>query len=366
MFRPMVRSPNQGQQSDRTANQQAASRGNVRRASSSGRGSNSQMLLEESSYEDLAAAVTRRLEIDKEAVAQQLASIEREEKQLDAKLQQLEEMEKRLLAVADNVDDVVELNVGGQLMSTTRKVLCSAEGSFLHGMFSGSFDTGLKRDKDNRFFLDVDPPLFGKILSHLRLRGIASPDFPAPLPQVPDDLRAEYDMLVKYFGLESFMYGDGGSSGNIFQKIAELAGVDQMKLQTHELIRIVLSSTGGVPASNHEEVLGPTGFHERSLENSYGANPNTITIRFWKHRVRVEGMELRVKVADASAHMSNQWTFRHGTEMTNMSHQFCRTESATGKLDVNFSPQFVDEVQWTFPRDFCLEHIVLHGRVMAN
>jgi len=245
-------------------------------------------------------------------------------------------------------------------------VLCSAEGSLLAGMFSGNFDDGLKRDKDNRVFLDVDPPLFSKILSHLRLRGIASPECPAPLPQIPDELRAEYDMLVRYFGLESFMYGDGGSSGNIFQKIAELAGVEQLKLQTNELIRIILSSTGGVPASNHEEVLGPVGFHERSLENSYGAHPNTITIKFWKHRVRVEGMELRAKVADATAHMSNQWTYRHGTEIVNMQHSFSRTDPATGRLDVSFSPTFVDEVQWTFPRDFCLEHIVLYGRVMPK
>jgi hypothetical protein len=323
------------------------------------------MLLEEANYEDLAAAVTQRLENDRESAKQQLASIERAEKQLESRFQQLEEMEKRLFAVADGCNDVVELNVGGQLISTSRSVLRSAEGSLLAGMFSGNFDQGLRRDKDDRIFLDVDPPLFNKILSHLRLRLIARPECPAPLPQVPDELRAEYDMLVRYFGLEHFMYGDGGSSGNILQKIAELAGVDQLKLQTSELIRIILSSTGGVPASNHEEVLGPAGFHERSLENSYGAHPNTITIRFWKHRVLVDGMELRAKVADATAHMSNQWTFRHGTEISNMQHQFSRSEPATGHIDVSFNkPSFVEEVQWTFPRDFCLEHIVLYGRVM--
>merc|ERR1719183_2464382 len=128
-------------------------------------------------------------------------------------------MEKRLNSIADGVSDVLDLNVGGQLISTTRAVLCSAEGSLLSGMFSGNFDGGLKRDKQDRVFLDVDPPLFSKILSHLRLRGIASPECPAPLPQISDELRAEYDMLVRYFGLEAFMYGDGGSSGNLFQKI---------------------------------------------------------------------------------------------------------------------------------------------------
>jgi len=324
-------------------------------------------LLEEASYEELAAAVTARLVQDRERAAQQLAEVECAERKLEEKQRALEEMEKRIFAITDSVDDVVELNVGGQHMSTTRAVLCSAEGSLLAGMFSGNFDTGHKRDKDNRIFIDVDPPLFAKVLSHLRLRRIASPDCPAPLPQIPEELRPEYDMMVKYFGLESFMYGDVGSSGNVFQRIAELGGIPQGKLQTHEHVRVVLSSTGGVPATNHEEVLGPTGFHERSLENSYGAHPNTITIKFVRHRVRVEAMELRAKVADIVAHMSNQWTFRHGNESVNMSFNFSRVEPETGRMETaGFGPSFVDEVVWTFPRDFCLEHIILYGRVMAK
>jgi len=269
----------------------------------------------------------------------------------------------RILTVADSIDDVVELNVGGQLMTTTRAVLCSAEGSLLAGMFSGNFDTGLKRDKDNRVFIDVDPPLFAKVLSHLRLRRFASPDCPAPLPHVPEEVRAEYDMMVKYFGLESLMC----SSGNIFHRIAELVGVPQAKLQTHEFITVTLSSTGGVPATNHEEVFGSMGFHERSLENSYGSHPNTIAVKFLKHRVRVEAMELRAKVSDIVAHMSSQWTFHHGNETTSMSFNFSRMEPHTGRMEVpGFGPLFVDNLIWSFPGDFCLEHMVLHGRVMAK
>ncbi|CAE8731641.1 unnamed protein product, partial [Polarella glacialis] len=130
-------------------------------------------------------------------------------------------------------------------------------------------------------------------------------------------------------------YGDTGTTGNIFFKIAELAGVEQSKLQTHDLVKLSLSSTGGVPASSHEEVVGMAGFCERSLENSYGARPNSVTVKFLKHRVRIEGMELRAKVADVLAHMSNQWTFRHGTghgtEIINMSYAFSRLEPCTAR-----------------------------------
>jgi len=233
--------------------------------------------------------------------------------------------------------------------------------------FAGKFDKSHKRDKEDRIFIDVDPPLFAKLLSHLRLRQIASPDCPAPLPHVHDDIRPEYEMMVKFFGLESFMYGDAGASSNIFQRIAEMTNLPQAKLQTHEVLRLMLSSTGGVPATHHEEVLGAHGFHERSLENSYGAAPNTITIRFLQHRIRVEAMELRAKTSDIVAHMSNQWTFRHGAETIKMSFNFSRIQRQTGRPETSgLGPAFVDEVVWSFPKDFCLEHIVLHGRVLAG
>mmetsp|Transcript_17867 Transcript_17867/g.37929 ORF Transcript_17867/g.37929 Transcript_17867/m.37929 type:complete len:342 (-) Transcript_17867:91-1116(-) len=330
--------------------------------------SSNRILLADASYEELAMAVTTRLAQDQDRAAQQLEELKAEQTKLEEQQKHLELMESRIFAIADSVDDVVELNVGGIPMSTTRAVLCSAEGSLLAGMFSGNFDGGHKRDKENRIFLDVDPPLFSKVLSHLRLRRIASPDCPAPLPHVPEDIRPEYDMMVKYLGLESFMYGDVGSSGNIFQRIAELSGVSQGKLQTSELVRVILSSTGGVPATSHEEVFSPSGFHERSLENSYGAYPNTITVKFLRHRVRVEGMELRAKVADIVAHMSNQWNFRHGSESTSMQYNFSRAEPSTGRIELSSScfTSFVDEVVWTFPRDFCLEQILLYGRVMVK
>jgi len=331
-----------------------------------GRGSS--VLLEDASYEELAEAVAARLAEDRSKATQRLAEVEAAERGLQAKKDLLEEMEQRIFAVARDAEDVVDLNVGGQPMSTTRAVLCSADGSLLSGMFSGNFDSGHKRDKEGRIFLDVDPTVFSKLLSHLRLRRIASPECPAPLPLVPEDLRPEYEMLVKYFGLENFMYGDVGPSGNIFQRISELTGVCQSKMQTKEFIRIMLSSTGGVPATNHEEVFGPVGFHERSLENSYGANPNTITVKFLKHRVRVEGMELRAKAADVVAHMSPTWTFKQGVEAAvHMSYPFSRQDLSTGRLPVASSGNaFWDEIVWTFPRDFCLEHVVLFGRVMVK
>merc|ERR1712217_234334 len=136
-------------------------------------------------------------------------------------------------------------------------------------------------------------------------------------------------------------------STNIFAHIAELSNVSQNRLCKSGLICLCLSSTGGVPIPQQEEVLGASGFNERSLENSYGCHPNVITIRFHKHVVHVDGMELRAKVADVMAHMSNQWTFRHGSDSVQMEFEFSRDSPCTGRLNVNVGSEFTDEIQWT-------------------
>ena len=49
-----------------------------------------------------------------------------------------------------NDDDIIDLNVGGQKLTTTRSTLCQVEGSLLASMFSGRWEDALKRDKDEK------------------------------------------------------------------------------------------------------------------------------------------------------------------------------------------------------------------------
>ena len=55
-------------------------------------------------------------------------------------------------------DDVIELNVGGEIMATTRSTLCQVEGSLLASMFSGRWEDKLCKDKQRNYFLDLDQP----------------------------------------------------------------------------------------------------------------------------------------------------------------------------------------------------------------
>ncbi|CAB4040842.1 SH3KBP1-binding 1 [Paramuricea clavata] len=98
-------------------------------------------------------------------------------------------------------DDIIDLNVGGQKLTTTRSTLCQVEGSLLASMFSGRWEDGLKRDKDGAIFFDFDPQYFVIILAYLRARKIATPENPVPAPKVPEEQAKHFNDLVQYLGL---------------------------------------------------------------------------------------------------------------------------------------------------------------------
>jgi len=93
-------------------------------------------------------------------------------------------------------DGVLELNVGGEIFTTTRQTLLKAEGSLIGVMFSGRYDSGPK-DKDGRVFLDRPPRWFAVILNSLR-SGIA-----LPVPEQEEDLE-ELKREIQFYGLENY------------------------------------------------------------------------------------------------------------------------------------------------------------------
>ena len=98
-------------------------------------------------------------------------------------------------------DDIINLNVGGVNITTTRSTLCQVEGSFLASMFSGRWEKSLARDENGRVFFDFNPQYFAFILDYLRAKKISTPENPAPLPKVPEDQVKHFNNLVEYLGL---------------------------------------------------------------------------------------------------------------------------------------------------------------------
>mmetsp|Transcript_70347 Transcript_70347/g.153271 ORF Transcript_70347/g.153271 Transcript_70347/m.153271 type:complete len:420 (-) Transcript_70347:66-1325(-) len=325
--------------------------------------SSSKVKLGEASYEELGNMLTKRVNEDLRQKDLRLQEIEAEEKAIDARLIAYQEMEAKILSMSNGDDEVIELNVGGTPMTTTRETLCLAEGSLLAGMFSGNFESGHKKDKEGRVFLDLDPPIFTKVLSYLRLSRLATSDILPPLPVVPQDLSAEYAMTVKYLGMEAFMQ----PMPSIFETIAKQENVPQDKLRTHGFVEITLSTNGGVPECEHEQVVGPRGFTGRSVENSFGCYPGELTIRFPKHWVSLEFMEIRARPEKLPAHMSNDWTFTHGDEKIKMHFEFSRTNHITGKLPIPKATKgprpSADVFHWKFTNDYCIERLDLFGTI---
>ncbi|XP_046331036.2 BTB/POZ domain-containing protein KCTD7-like [Haliotis rufescens] len=69
---------------------------------------------------------------------------------------------------------VVYLNVGGRHLTTTLSTLTKYPNSKLAGMFSGRHPVA--KDKDGRYFIDMDGDVFVHILNFLRIGTMPPPE----------------------------------------------------------------------------------------------------------------------------------------------------------------------------------------------
>jgi hypothetical protein len=72
------------------------------------------------------------------------------------------------LLLQSNTNDIIKLNVGGTLFTTTRQTLTKYIGSRLAEMFDPSLGTAPPMDSTGAFFIDRSPEEFGVSLKYLR------------------------------------------------------------------------------------------------------------------------------------------------------------------------------------------------------
>ena len=101
-------------------------------------------------------------------------------------------------SLGSGCQDLVELNIGGELVTAKRSTLCHVEGSLLASMFSGRWEKSLVRDASGRVFLDFDPKQFLVVLNHLRHISYTTACFDSSLAPEPD---AGFWDMVEYLGL---------------------------------------------------------------------------------------------------------------------------------------------------------------------
>eukprot|EP00927_Polykrikos_kofoidii_P010798 TRINITY_DN14565_c0_g1_i1.p1 TRINITY_DN14565_c0_g1~~TRINITY_DN14565_c0_g1_i1.p1 ORF type:complete len:333 (-),score=72.12 TRINITY_DN14565_c0_g1_i1:196-1194(-) len=103
-------------------------------------------------------------------ISDRLDDVSRQQENIVKESQLLDDEKAAMLVLGGAKDsDVLELNVGGRIMTTKRCTLTQLDGSVLEGMFSGRWDAGFDKDAAGRTFLDLDPDCFAEVLHQLRL-----------------------------------------------------------------------------------------------------------------------------------------------------------------------------------------------------
>ena len=129
--------------------------------------------------------------------------VESERAKIKAEIEAYKAEKERIEAVNARDDDLINLNVGGTKITTTRLTLCQVEDSLLAAMFSGRWEDNIKRDQDGAVFFDFNPQHFILVLDYLRVKKIETPENPPPLPKVPEDQEKSFNSLVQYLGLSN-------------------------------------------------------------------------------------------------------------------------------------------------------------------
>lgn len=94
----------------------------------------------------------------------------------------------------NNMDEIIELNIGGKYYSTKKSTLCSDKLSYFYHLFST--EGNIVRDKNNRIFIDRDGYTFKYIINWLRNKNYNS---------FPSSDHENYSLLIedtKFYGLK--------------------------------------------------------------------------------------------------------------------------------------------------------------------
>ncbi|UJR32777.1 hypothetical protein I4U23_020237 [Adineta vaga] len=95
--------------------------------------------------------------------------------------------------------DVIQLNVGGELIMTTRSTLTCISNSTLAIMFNGRWENELSRDKHGNIFFDFNPILFHHLLEQLRF--IENGNSVLFYPPFLSSLKTPFEKMLRKLGL---------------------------------------------------------------------------------------------------------------------------------------------------------------------
>jgi hypothetical protein len=124
--------------------------------------------------------------------------LEKEEKQLQMDREQFEQ--KKSTPKSVDHTDIFQLNVGGEIIITTRQTLIKIPKSTLSILFNGQWDNQLTKDQNGNIFFDFNPILFRHLLHQLQIIEINNSIQIYP-PSQPS-LVKPFNKMIKKLGLQ--------------------------------------------------------------------------------------------------------------------------------------------------------------------
>jgi hypothetical protein len=131
--------------------------------------------------------------------------IQKEENQLIIDREKFEQEKKQMRSSTDKID-VLQLNVGGEIITTTRQTLTKIPKSMLYLMFNGQWGHKLQRDQDGNIFLDFNRIIFRHLLDQLQAIDINTSIQLYP-PFQPSLIKA-FNKMIKKLGLQQMLLSD--------------------------------------------------------------------------------------------------------------------------------------------------------------
>jgi hypothetical protein len=121
--------------------------------------------------------------------------LKRDEEQLRIDRKKFEEEKKQMQKTINN-RDVFRLNVGGEIMMTTRQTLTRVPKSILSMLFNGRWEQNVPRDQNGNIFFDFNPIVFRHLLDQVQLLDIKNLNHLSP-PSEPSLVTPFKKMIQK-------------------------------------------------------------------------------------------------------------------------------------------------------------------------
>ena len=135
-----------------------------------------------------------------EAIKKEYGKYQTDRKQIKIDKKKLEDEKKMGKRV--KMTDVIRLNVGGEIIVTTRNSLTSVSMSVLTKLFNGRWDERMSHDMETNLFLDFNPVLFCHLLEQLRQLPRNTPShFTPPRSSSPFAVQA-FNRMLRKLGLD--------------------------------------------------------------------------------------------------------------------------------------------------------------------